>query len=89
MKHKGNNYVKIGRPHFRKKKFAFRQFNHIIKCLYSICGSPMFDYMFDLIHPFLWKNIESKLSGTVLRVGYSRMHRIGVVFTVLNQYPEI
>ena len=49
----------------------------------------MFEYVFDLIHPFLWKNIESKLSGTVLRAGFSRMHRIGVVFTVLNQYPEI
>ena len=52
MKHKENSYVKIGRPHFRKKKFAFRQFNHMIKCLYSICGSPMFEYMSDLIHPF-------------------------------------
>ena len=49
----------------------------------------MFDYMFDLIHPFLWKNIESKLSGTVLRAGFSRMHRTGVVFTVLNWYKEI
>ena len=61
MKHKENNYIKIVKPHFRRKKFAFRKANHILKCLYSICGSPMFEYMFDLIHPFLWKNTESKL----------------------------